>query len=231
MDWVRRWILHNLPLKLLALASALLLWSAVAEEPRIEVAHTVPVEFVNAPGGVAIIFDKVPEVQIWLSGPTRLVRDVASRDLHPMIDLSALPPAAGERTYSLTNSQIKTPQGIEVVQVVPSDFHLIFDVITTRTVKVAPRVNGNFAGISSVPETVTIQGPQARVLAIQQALTDPIDAGAVRGRQSFLTTAYVNDPLVRVLPPSAVRVTVVGQTAPAVSGERPSTQSRPIEHP
>src|SRR5437660_5755169 len=124
MEWFRRWVLHNLALTIQALASAVFLWSAVAEEPRTEVAHTVPIEFVNAPGGIAINSDKVPEVQIWLSGPTRLVRDVAPRDLHPVIDLSGLKPAPGERTYSLSNSQIKAPQGVDIVQVVPSEIHL-----------------------------------------------------------------------------------------------------------
>ena len=222
MDWLRRWVFHNAALKLLALASAVLLWYAVAEEPRAEVAHTVPVEFVNTPPGIAINSDKVPEVQIWLSGSTRLVREVSPRDLHPVIDLSGLKPAPGERTYSLSNSQIKAPHGVDIVQVVPSEFHLSFDAMASRSVKVAPRVTGSYAGVSSDPALVTIQGPRSRVDAVQQVLTDPIDGAAVRGRQTFTVATYVNDPLVRVVEPSAVRVTVVANN--------PATPSRPSEH-
>src|SRR5262249_21983948 len=145
----------------------------------------------------------------WLSGPTRIVREISARDLHPMVDVANLPRSAGERTYSLSNTQIKAPHGVEVVQVVPSEFHLSFDVMATRTVKVAPRVVGAVTGVSSEPDTVRIQGPQNRLAAIDQATTDPVNAAGVHGQQSFMTTVYVNDPLVRVLQPSTVRVTVV----------------------
>jgi YbbR domain-containing protein len=222
MDWLRRWVFHNAALKLLALASAVLLWYAVAEEPRAEVAHTVPIEFANTPPGIAINSDKVPEVQIWLSGPTRLVREVSSRDLHPVIDLSGTRPAPGERTYSLNNASIKAPQGVDIVQIIPSEFHLSFDAMARRLVKVVPRVSGSFGSATSDPAAVTIQGPRSRVEAIQQALTDPIDGGAVRASQTFTVTAYVNDPLVRVVEPVAVRVTVQPHAPQNPSSSRPS---------
>lgn len=212
-DWFRRNVLHNFWLKLLALAIAVVLWSAVAREPRVEVAHTVPVEFANVPQGLAINSDKVPDVQIWLSGPERVVRGVNPQDLHPVIDLSGITPAAAERTFSLGKKQIKSPEGVDIAEIVPTEFHLSFDVLATRIVPVKPRVSGAGAGlqvvnIESEPAQVTIQGPRSRVSAIEQATTDAIDAVGVRGRQNFTTTPYVNDPLVRVLQPSTVRVTV-----------------------
>jgi len=203
-----------------------MLWSAVAREPRAEVAHTVPIEFVNVPLGMAINSDKVPEVQIWLSGPVRVVRAVEAADLHPVIDLIHLQRGSGDRTYSLSNSQIKAPYGVDILQVVPSEFHLSFDVLATRRVRVQPRVTGQVAAkmkiaeVISNPDVVSIQGPRSRVNAIEQAITDPIDASGVRNRQTFTTTVYVNDPMVRVLQPSIVHVTVV--TAEEVGPGGPS---------
>ncbi len=213
-DWFARYVLHNLWLKLLALAIAVLLWSAVAREPRVEVAHTVPVEFANVPPGLAINSDKVPQVQIWLSGPERVVRGVNPQDLHPVIDLNSIAPTAAERTFSLGKAQIKSPEGVDIAEIVPTEFHLSFDVLATRNVPVKPRVtsagaNFRVASITSDPSEVTIQGPRSRVNAIEQAVTDAVDALGVRGRQTFTTTAYVNDPLVRVLQPTSVRVTIV----------------------
>ena len=224
MNFLRRYVGHNLFLKLIALASATMLWSAVAREPRAEVAHTVPIEFVNVPSGMAINSDKVPEVQIWLSGPVRMVRAVEATDLHPVIDLTHLQRGSGDRTYSLSNSQIKAPYGVEIVQVVPSEFHLSFDVLATRKVRVQPRVSGQVAAqrtiaeVVSDPDVVFIQGPRSRVNAIEQAITDPIDASGVRGRQTFTTTVYVNDPMVRVLQPSVVHVTVITAEAASAGG-------------
>jgi YbbR domain-containing protein len=230
-DWFRRNILHNFWLKLLALAIAVVLWSAVAREPRVEVAHTVPVEFANVPQGLAINSDKVPEVQIWLSGPERVVRAVNPQDLHPVIDLSSIMPTAAERTFSLGKKQIKAPQGVDIAEIVPTEFHLSFDILATRHVPVKPRVTGPGTGwqverISTDPDEVTIQGPRGRVNAIEQAMTDAIDAVGVRGRQTFTTTPYVNDPLVRVLQPSTVRVTVITGKNPA-----PTASAQPAQKP
>ncbi|MBV8207805.1 MAG: YbbR-like domain-containing protein [Acidobacteria bacterium] len=212
--WLRRWLVHNLWLKLLALGIAVLLWSAVAREPRVEVAHTVPVEFANVPQGLAINTDKVPEVQIWLSGPERVVRGVSPQDLHPVIDLNSISPASSDRTFSLGKKQIKAPEGIEIAEVVPSEFHLSFDVLATRRVPVKPRVTSAGEGfqvvnIATEPPEVTIQGPRSRVNAVDLATTDAIDALGVRGSQAVTVTPYVNDPLVRVLQPSAVRVIIL----------------------
>lgn len=226
-DWLRHYVSHNWLLKLLALAIAVVLWSAVTREPRVEVAHTVPVEFANVPQGLAINSDKVPEVQIWLSGPERVVRGVNPQDLHPVIDLSSIRPAAAERTFSIGKKQIKTSEGVEVAEIVPTEFHLSFDELATRNVPVKPRVTSAGSGfhvahITSEPTEVTIQGPRSRVNAIEQAMTDAVDALGVRGRQTFTTTAYVNDPLVRVLQPTAVRVTIVTEKSAIESDKAPS---------
>jgi hypothetical protein len=147
MDLLRRWVLHNLPLKLLALASAVLLWSAVAEEPRTEVAHSVPIEFINVPAGFTIVSEKAPDVQIWLAGPRRMVREIGPGDLHPVIDLLGL--ARGrETTYRLATSQIKATKGVDVVEVVPSEFHLSMQDSTVHVsvAAPAPKTSANPAG-------------------------------------------------------------------------------------
>jgi hypothetical protein len=53
-----------------------------------------------------------------------------------------------------------------------------------------------------------IVGPEKRVDAIENALTDPVDATGVVGKATFTTHAYVNDPLVRVQKPGPIHVTV-----------------------
>jgi YbbR domain-containing protein len=143
-----------------------------------------------------------------------VVRGVNPQDLHPVIDLSSITPTAAERTFSLGKKQIKIPQGVDIAEIDPTAFHLSFDVLATRNVPVKPRVTSAGSGfrvssITSDPREVMIQGPRSRVNAIEQVTTDAVDALGVRGRQTFTTTAYVNDPLVRVLQPTSVHVTIV----------------------
>jgi hypothetical protein len=43
---------------------------------------------------------------------------------------------------------------------------------------------------------------------VETAITDPVDASGVVGTATFSTHAYVSDPLVRLVDPGPIRVTV-----------------------
>ena len=129
----------------------------------------------------------------------------------------------GERTFDLTAQQVHQPRELEVVQVVPNQFHLTFDTRLTRQVPVRPRVFGNFAAgyqigrLEAEPSTITISGPRKRVEAVEAAITDPVDASGTMDRATFVRHAYVSDPLVQVMNPNPVRVTVIMEKAPAAA--------------
>ena len=75
ISWFQRWVLHNISLKLIALVSAVLLWSAVSREPVIEVGFNVPIEFHQVPEDLEITTEVVPQAQVRLRGPSRRVRE------------------------------------------------------------------------------------------------------------------------------------------------------------
>jgi YbbR domain-containing protein len=108
-----------------------------------------------------------------------------------------------------------------VVQVVPGQVHLSFDMRLTREVEIHPRVTGNFAAGEQIakvlvdPERITITGPRRQVELVDAATTDPVDASGTRTQATFVTNVYVADALVQVVQPTPVRVTVIMEkTAP-----------------
>ena len=219
MEWIRRYVLHNIGLKLLSLGVAVLLWVAVTRDPVAEVALNVPVEFHNAPDALEISSETIPQVQVRVKGPVREVRQLAPSEVHAIVDLSSAKP--GERTYDLGPSRIHVPDFVEVTQVVPSQIRVNFDLRATKQVEVRPRVIGTFASgyhigeVIAQPQTLTIVGPARHVNGVDTAITDPVDASGVVGRATFITHAYVADPLVRLADPNPIRVTVVTQKAKA----------------
>jgi YbbR domain-containing protein len=222
-DFFQRAVLHNLGLKLTALALAVGLWLAVTRDPVAEVALDIPVEVRNIPADLEISSEIVPKAQIRLRGPERVIHQLQSSDVYADIEFSGVRP--GERTFDLTAQQIHQPAGLEIVQIVPSQFHLTFDVRLTRAVPVQPRVIGSFAPgyhigqIVTDPATVTITGPKGRVEAVESATTDPIDVSGAMNRVTFVRHAYVSDPLVQVTHASPARITVIMEQAPS-SGSR-----------
>jgi YbbR domain-containing protein len=157
--------------------------------------------------------EHVPGAQVRVRGPERLVRGLRSDQIHVEVDLSDAKP--GERTFNLTAQQIREPRDVAVVQVVPSQFQLSFDVRERRDIQVHPRVTGQFASglriarVIANPDHITITGPRARVEDIDFATTDPIDATGLTGAQTFTTNVYVPDPLIQVVNPTPVHVTVM----------------------
>jgi diadenylate cyclase len=221
IDFLRRYVLHNFGLKLVSLALAVGLWLAVAHDPVAEVAVEVPVQFHNIPENLEISSENVPRAQIWVRGPERIVRNLQPADVYAAIEIAGL--KAGQRTFDLTVSQIHQPRELEVVQIVPSQFHISFDTRLTRQVPIHPRVAGNFAAgyaigqVLADPSTVTVSGPQKRVEAVEAAITDSIDASGTLDRATFMRHAYVSDPLVQVMNPNPVRVTVIMEKSAAPS--------------
>jgi YbbR domain-containing protein len=217
INFFKRYVLHNLGLKVLSLLLATGLWLAIARDPVAEVAIRVPIEFLHVGDNIEISSEQIPEAQIRVRGPGRFIRQLRATDVHAELDLRDARP--GERTFDLTAEEIRRPQDVEVVQVVPSQVHLAFDTRLTREVEIHPRVTGTFvaglqiAQVEVDPERITITGPRHHVERVDSATTDPVDASGTRGRQTFTTNVYVADPLVQVVQPTSIHVTVVMEAA------------------
>ena len=223
-SWFRRFFLDNLIYKLLSLLLAVGLWLAVARTPVAEIEMSVPIEFRNLPDNLEIDSATFTAAHIRLRGPERLLHGLSPSDVNAEVDLGSVQP--GERTFDLTARHIHVPQNIEVVQIIPGQFHLSFDIRDTRTVEVHPRVTGTFASgmqvaqVVSDPPTITVTGPRRRLANLDSATTDPIDASGTLGRASYTTQAYVADPLVQVVHPRPVRITVIMES----TGDKKKTQ-------
>src|SRR5438477_11115540 len=142
-DFVHRYVLHNIGLKLLSLTLAVGLWLAVTRDPVAEVGVEVPIEFHHIPENLEISSESIPQAQIRVRGPERMIHRLQPSDVHAEVDLSSVRP--GEHTFDLTSQEVHKPHDLDVVQIIPSQFQLSFDTRLVRDVPIHPRVTGNFA--------------------------------------------------------------------------------------
>lgn len=212
----KRYVVHNFGLKLLSLVLATGLWFMISrDEQPAEVAVRAPIVFEHVPANLEISSESIPEAQIRVRGPERVIRQLRSNEVQAEIDLAGAKPQ--ERTFDLTPQQVRRPRELAVVQIVPSQLHLAFDTRLSREVEVHPRVIGTFADgeqivrVDADPARITISGPRHHVERIDAATTDPIDATGTLGSAVFTTNVYVSDPLVQVEQLTAIRVTVIVQ--------------------
>lgn len=215
---LRHLIFDHALLKLASLIIAILMWYGVTQEPIAEISLHVPIEFTRPPRDLDYTSDVMPQEQIRLRGPARLLRDLPPESVHVVIDLHDATP--GEHTYDINPDQVKVPHEIEVMQLTPTRLRLNFDQSETRQVAIRARVVGTLPPgygvqtVTAVPSTLTISGPSHHVDAVENALTDGVDITGLTGRANFDTRAYLLDPLVHLEGSSAVRVTVIaGKTS------------------
>lgn len=217
--WLRRLFLDNFVYKVISLLLSFGLWLAVAHTPPAEIEMRVPIEFRNLPDNLEIDSASFTEAQVRLRGAERVLHGMTPADVRAEVNLGNM--QAGERTFDLTARHVQVPDDVEVVQIIPGQFHLSFDNRDTRTLDVHPRVTGIFAGgmrmahVIADPPTITVTGPRRRLEKLEAATTDPVDASGTTSSASFMTQAYVADPLVQVVHPRPIRVTIVMEGAGA----------------
>jgi YbbR domain-containing protein len=227
VEFLQRYVFAHFGYKLVSLGLAVGLWWAVAHDPVAEVEVTVPIEFHRIPTNLEISSVNIPEAQVRVRGAERLIHELRTQEIHVEVDLADVKP--GERTFDLTAQQVHLPRDLEVTQVVPGQVRLSFDLGLRREVQVLPRVIGTFAPgyriaqVLAEPAAVTISGPKQRVEAVEAATTDPVDASGNMGRATFTTNTFVSDPLVQIVRPVPVRVTVImGRISADPLGTKPS---------
>jgi YbbR domain-containing protein len=212
-------LLRNLQLKIVSLTLAVLLWIALNGEPKSEIGLKVPLEFRNSPKDMEVL-GETNTVDIRLSASSSLVKRLDASEVTVSVDLSDWTP--GERTYSLTESNLSLPFGVAATKITPNKIRLRFERTDHRTVKVRPRILGRPAegyvvtAIVSKPDHANLEGPASHLTALETVSTDSLD---ISGRSSTLSARvhlYVDDPLVRLAADqeTQVEVTIVPKENP-----------------
>ena len=204
---LRRVFIEDWSLKLLSLAIAVVLWLLVTGQNEPVTAHlNVQLNFIR-PQALEISNDPPRTVDVMLTGSRNKLDDLTSLDLVATVDISEQ--RAGERVLRLADkAQIPLPQGVKVDGFQPSAIPVRLEPIIERQVVIEPKLEGKpadgFEVYSVHPNkgSVTLRGPESRVLALQKVTTESIWLG---GRKESFTAPSVAidvpDPKVDLVEP------------------------------
>jgi YbbR domain-containing protein len=212
------WPFRHFGLKLLSLGLALLLWVTVAGEETVERSLRVPLEFQQFPSGLELRGDIPATVDVRVRGTSGALSRVSPGDVVAVLDLRGARP--GQRLFHLTPEQVRTPFGVDVVQVTPPSVAMAFDTSASKAVPIVPAIEGHPApgfivGKWTVePRSIDVVGPASSVARVTQALTEPVDVdGAAEPVREAVTVGVVDSSL-RVKAPGTATVTVQILPAP-----------------
>ncbi|HET9477718.1 MAG TPA: CdaR family protein [Pyrinomonadaceae bacterium] len=192
----RKIFLEDWSLKLLSLAIALVLWLVVTGQNEPVTAHVnVQLNFIRPPS-LEISNDPPRTVDVMLTGSRNKLDDLTSLDLVATVDISDQ--RAGERVLRLADkAQIPLPQGVKVDGYQPSAIPLRLEPILERQVPIEPKLEGQVAegfeiyAVRPNKGSVTVRGPESRVVALQKVVTESILIGGQR--ESFTASNVAID--------------------------------------
>lgn len=194
---IRGAIVRHWPLKLAALALAVILWVAVALEKPTTQLLGIQLDLVLAPDVAPA--QEPPPIKALVSGPQReLLRLTAPLVIRAVINESGV--GAGARHHLvLAPSDVQVPGGVKVTvqDVEPREIDLLLDRRAQRTVAVRAmlQTDSGFAlegALSIAPAVVRVSGPRSLVATLDFVDTEPLDLRGVAGsfeRQVQLDTA------------------------------------------
>jgi YbbR domain-containing protein len=206
------WPFRHVGLKGLSLVIALLLWLIVAGEETVERGLRVPLELQQFPPGLELQGEWPTFVDVRVRGASGTLSRISPAELVAVLDLRTA--RAGTRLFQLTPEQVRTPFGVQIVQVSPSSVALSFEPSKTRTVRVTPKIEGqpdpNFVVGSrkATPSTVEVIGPETSVNRVTEAVTEPVNISGARAPVTETVTVGFVDPALRLKTPRQATVTV-----------------------
>lgn len=205
-------VTRHLGWKLLALAGAVVLWVSVASEPELATVHSVPVEYRGVPDDLEISSDYVETVLLEMRGPASRLRDLSDTRSAVVLDLSRVH-EPGERTFTIDESDVALPRGIQLVRAIPAQLRFRFERRIVRQVPVEVRFSPPHDGYAVAsyqvdPPNLTITGPESGVENTPSVNTDRIDIRDVVSSKQFRVNTYLAEPRVRFQSASHVEVRV-----------------------
>jgi YbbR domain-containing protein len=198
---------RNWPLKLAALALAVILWVFVAAEETTSQLVVVRVD-VELPTDVALA-RPAPVVRALVTGPGR---ELIKLHANPPVIRAAMPPGAGPPRWRIAVSpsdvQISRSARVSIQDIDPRTLEFEVDRVIRRDVPVAVRgvleAESGFAIARPLvisPALVRVTGPRSVVMAVDSFVTEPVEIRGVTG--SFERTVALDTasrPLLRVTP-------------------------------
>ena len=122
MLFLRKYILANASLKILALAISSLLWVTYTSEPPAEVGFQLALEFTNMSPKMEISGEVPTTVHARVRGRSALLRRMTASDLSLQIDMAD--EKQGDTLVKITPDMIAAPYGTTIVGISPDEFHV-----------------------------------------------------------------------------------------------------------
>jgi YbbR domain-containing protein len=207
--WVRKILIEDWALKLLAVAITAILWLAVTgqNEPKTLRVPGVQLNFLKQKG-VEISNELPSSVEVILTGSPDKLKEVEQGGLVVTVDITGQRP--GERVVRLARDHVRMdlPPGVKIQGFQPSSLPIRLEPSAEAQIDVEIKFEGKLpegyelAGFSTSPAKIRVSGPSDHVTALRKATTETVWLDGKTESFSLSNVAInIPDPKIDVLDP------------------------------
>jgi hypothetical protein len=201
--------------KILSVLIAFALWvgtSGYKHTTIISKAFTIPVYFENISDDIVLIRDYLYEVNVQLSGPQRILKNLKREDVEVSINLKNK--EIGKHSIPL-EGYIKVPEEVTVEDTQPRSIEFRIEKKISKVLAIKPTVVGDprdgyeVMRIMTMPSVTTVEGPESELKGVYNIHTDPIDITGKTSTVKANVTLIPASGYVKVKRNQNIEVTVV----------------------
>jgi len=208
----------NWPLKLLALALAFGIWVAVTGEQAIVRDFDAPLD-IRLPDNMTFANDPPASVTVRLRGQEMAIRRLGQYDVTASAQLP--PGLLGERELSLGAENLTgVPRGVDLEYISPSRVAVVVDRKVRKRLPVEATIAGkppegySYYGAEVRPDTLTVEGPEREVNAMERLRTNPVRLDELTQPSNFVAVTVPDMPHVQVVDPRQLVIRVIVDATP-----------------
>ncbi|HAR96551.1 MAG TPA: hypothetical protein DCR97_11405 [Deltaproteobacteria bacterium] len=208
MDYIKKYIMSNVRLKILSLLLACMLWFATTYLGESRITMAIPVQLANLSRNCVTRSVDTREVLVTLNGPLSLLKNVKSGDVTLVIDVSKA--KEGRQILTVRKSDIVVPGGIRVEEVKPD--YLVLEVDRTVEkylpiiVKLDEKLAKEYKVLSWSPQYVLVEGSKQALEEREGVETVPITGELLNGGNAVEAGLNTQDLCAKKVTPETVKV-------------------------
>ncbi len=206
-------------LRILSIAVAVGVWIFASYLPRLQQLSVPQVTQVfraavsySTPSGFMVL-NAAQSVDVTLRGSEEVMTKLTDADIKVSVPFPP-PVEAGRRLFALSPSDVNTVEGVEVVSLDPNRLDLLVDEIVSRELTVLwnrkgePGAGATLGEVTVEPDRVEVRGPRTHVDQLTHVTTEAITLDFHSVTFAEEVEVLVDDPLVTIVAPRVVTVTV-----------------------
>jgi YbbR domain-containing protein len=208
MVQVKRYLLHEIRLKALALTLAFMLWFSMTYVGESKMGFLVPVSFENLSRGMIMRETDTRNVMITVNGPLSVLKNLKADDIKVSLNLSRA--REGREIFTIRKGDVIVPNGLKVENAAPDYVVVELDKLVEKHLPIVVKLDKRWAHTYEVaswyPTYADVEGPRELLEKGAVLETLPVNGNFTRQQEVLDIPLNAKSLEARKVAPTTVRV-------------------------